>query len=106
MEEADYSRFMQQRSQVAKGFDFEFQNIRYQVKANRPSGNKGSEVTLVAKAKNMNWDKLIWILYNPQYELQEAWLWDASAYYQKFAHKKRLSPNDMRLGKNLISNQP
>jgi hypothetical protein len=64
MPDEDYSRFMQDKTAVAKGLDFEWSGCRYQVKANRPSGKPGSKVTLVPKPKNYDWDRLIWILYN------------------------------------------
>jgi hypothetical protein len=38
------------RTAVTRGTDFTHSGLRYQVKANRPSGKPGSFVTLVAKA--------------------------------------------------------
>lgn len=93
-----YSSFMQDKTAVSKGSDFNYKGVRYQVKANRPSGKPGSFVTLVSKATNYNWDQLIWILYNEVYEPQEAWLWHVDAYIRMFDAKKRLSPNDYRKG--------
>lgn len=90
------------RTAVSRGHDFTFQSRRYQVKANRPSGKPGSPVTKVAKANNYDWDLLIWILYNPAYEVQEAWLWEAGQYKASFHAKNRLCPADMRLGKRLF----
>lgn len=87
---------------VQKGHDFIFNSSRYQVKANRPSGKAGSFVTLVAKAKNYEWDFLIWLLYDPQYQLQEAWLWEVDAYKEAFDSIKRLSPSHYRKGKRLV----
>lgn len=97
----DYSSQMQGRAVVAKGYDFEFRGKRFQVKANRPSGRPGSDVTLVAKPKNYDWDALVWLLYDSDYRLQEAWLWEVDDYRRRFEAKKRLSPSDMRLGKQL-----
>jgi hypothetical protein len=51
MPEEAYSRFMQDKTAVAKGLDFEWSGNRYQVKANRPSGKPGSKVTLVPKPR-------------------------------------------------------
>ena len=99
--EPEYCAQMETRTAVGKGYDFVFQGRRYQVKANRPSGKPGSFVTLVAKAKNYDWDSLIWILYNTKYEVEEAWLWDVEQYRIQFDEKKRLSPTDMRRGKRL-----
>jgi hypothetical protein len=96
-----YSQAMLGVTAVRKGFDFEFNGYRYQVKGNRPSGKPRSFVTLVSKAKNYEWDYLIWVLYNPKYEIQEAWLWDVSAYKAAFDSVKRLSPEHYRKGKRL-----
>lgn len=49
MSEKEYSDYMKDKTAVAKGTDFVYRNIRYQVKANRPSGKKGSKVTMVPK---------------------------------------------------------
>ncbi|MCW3999897.1 MAG: hypothetical protein NWE93_06635 [Candidatus Bathyarchaeota archaeon] len=83
---------------VTKGCDFCIGNDRYQVKANRPSGKAGSVVTLVGKAQNFAWDKLIWILYDRNYKIQEAWMFGANKYKSLFENKKRLCPTDMRKG--------
>jgi len=84
-----------------RGCDFTFQGLSYQVKANRPSGKPASLVTLVPKAKNYGWHRLLWLLYNRDYVLQEAWEWEVEAYRAAFDRKKRLSPSDMRRGKRL-----
>ncbi|MEO6051666.1 MAG: hypothetical protein ABIP78_10090 [Pyrinomonadaceae bacterium] len=96
-----YSKSMQGISAVQKGHDFVFQGVRYQVKGNRPSGKKGSFVTWVPKATNYDWDYLIWILYNPKYQIQEAWQWDVVTYKSSFDMVKRLSPANLRLGMRL-----
>ena len=98
---ANYSAYMQNKTAVSRGSDFVHDGKRYQVKANRPSGKPGSKVTLVGKANNYEWDYLIWVLYNTQYEIEEAWLWDVEEYKRRFDQKKRLSPSDMREGKAL-----
>jgi hypothetical protein len=84
------------RTSVTKGYDFKFGDLRYQVKANRPSGKPGSPVTLVARARNYDWDKLIWILYDRKYELQEAWEWNVDDYRKAFESRSRLGPKDMQ----------
>jgi hypothetical protein len=96
-----YSASMQGMTVVQKGYDFKFNDKRYQVKGNRPSGKRGSVVTWVPKATNYDWDFLVWVLYNPQYEIQEAWLWDVAAYKKAFDSVKRLSPSHYRRGKRL-----
>ena len=98
----DYSASMQGMTSVQKGYDFKFNGARYQIKANRPSGKPGSFVTWVPKATNYEWDFLVWILYNPQYEIQEVWLWEVSEYKTAFDSVKRLSPSHYRQGKRLM----
>ncbi len=94
------------RTAVTRGNDFAFNGLRYQVTANRPSGKKGSFVTWVTKKKEKagqyGWDRIIWILYDRRYVLQEAWEFDADDYKARFANKTRLSPDDMRLGRRLV----
>ena len=90
MPENEYSEYMKDKTAV-----------RYQVKANRPSGKKGSFVTMVPKASNYEWDKLIWILYDKNYVIQEAWEWCVKDYILAFDNIKRLSPNHYRKGKCL-----
>ncbi|MFZ6781343.1 hypothetical protein ACO0LD_31285 [Undibacterium sp. Ji83W] len=97
----EYSEIMQGVSAVQKGFDFKYKGSRYQVKGNRPSGKPGSFVTWVPKATNYEWDFLIWILYNREYDIQEAWLWEVSTYVSAFESVKRLSPIHHRQGTKL-----
>jgi hypothetical protein len=89
------------RTAVTRGCDFRYDGLRYQVKANRPSGKPGSFVTLVSKASNYDWDRLVWMLYDSQYVLQEAWEWEVTSYQVAFHSKGRLSPADMRRGRKL-----
>jgi hypothetical protein len=86
---------------VTRGCDFCKGKERYQVKSNRPSGKVGSVVTLVGKAQNYEWDKLIWILYDRNYKIQEAWIFNVNLYRELFESKSRLSPQDMRKGLRL-----
>ena len=101
LSDTNNSEYMKDKTAVSKGADFVYKNTRYQVKANRPSGKKGSRVTMVPKASNYEWDKLIWILYDKEYEIQEAWEWSVQDYKLDFDNKKRLSPDDYRKGKCL-----
>ncbi len=96
-----YSLQMAIRTAVGRGYDFIHEDKRYQVKANRPSGKPGSFVTIVAKATNYEWDFLIWVLYDKNYVMQEAWLWQVDAYVKQFDQQKRLAPVDMRKGQCL-----
>lgn len=86
---------------VMKGVDFRKGDEDYQVKCNRPSGKTGSVVTLVGKATSFDWDKLIWILYDREYKMQEAYEFSRDKYIKLFESKKRLSPGDMRQGTRL-----
>lgn len=99
--EDEYSLQMAIRTAVGRGYDFIYEEKRYQVKANRPSGKPGSFVTLVAKATNYEWDFLIWVLYDKNYVMQEAWLWQVDTYKDQFDQQKRLAPVDMRKGQCL-----
>ena len=101
MPEEEYSFYMQDKTAVSKGCDFEYNGKRYQIKANRPSGKPGSKVTKVAKASNYDWDYLIWVLYNKEYIMQEAWVWGREEYIKEFDTKKRISPDDYRRGTKL-----
>jgi len=102
MTESEYSQYMQDKTAVSKGADFVFNGIRYQVKGNRPSGKKGSKVTWVPKAKNYHWDKLIWILYDKNFEMVEAWEWTRDDYIRAFNNNNRLYPKDYRKGRCLF----
>lgn len=101
MPEEAYSQAMQGQTAVQRGYDFIFNGARYQIKANRPSGKPGSRVTRVSKPRNDLWDYLIWILYDSEYRLQEAWLWDADHFRDTLGALKRLSPDHLRKGKQL-----
>ncbi len=103
MSEYEYSAYMQDKTAVAKGSDFVFNGVRYQVKGNRPSGKPGSNITMVPKATNYDWDKLIWVLYDKNYVVLEAWEWDVVAYKQAFHDIKRLAPSHYRKGKCLYA---
>jgi hypothetical protein len=96
-----YSDAVKGTTAVTKGSDFVFEGTRYQVKANRPSGKPGSHVTNAGLARNYEWDRFIWILYNQKYELLEAWQWEVDAYRRAFEHRTRVGPDDYRKGKKL-----
>ena len=101
MSEDEYCADRINRTAVTSGYDFKHNGCRYQIKANRPSGKPGSPVSLVGKAKNLDWDKLIWILYDRDYCIQEAWEWTVEEYRTQFESAKRLSPADMRKGRRI-----
>lgn len=99
--EAEYSHAMLGSTSVQRGFDFKFNDIRYQVKGTRPSGKPGSKITRVPKARDLDWDQLIWVCYSPDFEILEAWLWTVQDYAVAFSRVERLSPEHMRQGKRL-----
>ena len=101
MTEEQYSAAMVSATSVQRGYDFMHQGRRYQVKGNRPSGKPRSSVTKVPKAKNYDWDILVWIHYDSKHVIQEAWLWEVDAYREAFHEVKRLSPSNYRRGKAL-----
>lgn len=103
MREYEYSEYMQDKTAVTRGHDFIHNNIRYQTKAHRPSGKPGSRITNAGKARNYEWDILIWIRYDVNYRIEEAWAWERDDYISAFDNKKRISPQDMRKGHNLIT---
>ena len=102
MSEDEYSLYMQDKTAVAKGHDFIFNGIKYQIKGHRPSGKPGSKITNAGKARNYEWDVLVWIRYNMKYEIEEAWSWKREDYIKNFDAQSRISPDDMRKGKRLI----
>jgi len=102
MTEEEYSRAMHGATSVQRGHDFVFRAKRVQVKGTRPSGKPGSTITKVPSATNYDWDELVWVSYNPRYEIQEAWLWEVAAYEAAFSGVKRLSPEHMRRGSSLL----
>jgi hypothetical protein len=87
MSETGYSKSVQGQTAVQKGYDFIYKGLRYQVKANRSSGKEGSKVKVVPRAKNYDWDILIWLLYNKEYQIQEAWGWEVDSYKKQFDNK-------------------
>jgi hypothetical protein len=106
MSEDDYSSDRQHRTAVTKDMDFVDKGTRYQVTASRPSGRKGSPVTLVSRKteekRPFGWDHLIWILYDRTYNVQEAWGFTADEYRTRFGKLRRLSPDHMRQGRRLF----
>lgn len=89
------------RTAVTRGTDFCLHGVRYQVKACRPSGKPGSKVTWVPKATNFDWDRLIWILYDREFQVLEAWEWPVDEYRSAFDTVKRLTPQLMQKGRAL-----
>lgn len=102
MTEDEYGETMSAATAVQRGYDFAFRGVRVQVKANRPSGKRGSTVTRVPKASNYEWDLLIWMLYDTGFNVVEAWQWTVAEYRAAFDSRSRLSPADYRRGRRLV----
>jgi len=102
LDDNSYKNSLIGRTAVSNGYDFMFNGIRYQIKANRPSGKPGSRVTKVGKASNYKWDILIWILYNVEFVIAEAWQWDCDDYISAFDSVDHVRPEHMRQGKRLV----
>jgi hypothetical protein len=45
---------------------------------------------MVPKATNYEWDRLIWILYDKNFVMQEAWEWEVKDYKLAFDNIKRI----------------
>lgn len=86
----------QNQTAVTKGYDFIWNGIKYQVKANRPSGRKGSEVTMISKPKNYDWDNLIWILYDKAFLIREVLMFKQKDFKNEFDSFKIVRPKDLR----------
>ena len=63
-------------------------------------------MTIVAKVKKFEWDLLVWVLYDTQYNVVEAWQWDVTEYRTRFELETRLSPAHMRQGMRLHTPDP
>ena len=101
--ESEYAESMRGSTTVQRGFDFKHSGVRYQVKGTRASGKPGSKITKVPGVTNYDWDKLIWVSYDPNFEIQEAWLWEVEPYRAMFHTATRISPEQMRRGQALLT---
>ena len=100
--EAEYIISVAGRSPVGCGHDFVFKNKKIQVKANRPGGRSGDTVWNAGpKMITGGCDILIYLLYNKDYVVQEAYQFDCNEYEEMFSNKKSLRLEDMRKGKRL-----
>lgn len=98
-----FSQAMIGTTAVQKGFDFCFENSRYQVKHNRPSGKKGSKVTNAGKVtSNFEWDILIYVLYNERFEIQGAWKWGLKTYQAAFGDRGQKSIKLLEIQKGIF----
>ena len=103
LDEEEYSYCMRGTTAVQRGHDFIYNDKKYQVKACRPSGKPGSKITKGPDVRNYDWDYLVWVRYNKNYQVQEMWRFGRNKFELLFADKKRLTPDDMRMGKCLFS---
>lgn len=101
MSHEQYASSMLGVSQVRKGFDFEFQGVRYQIKADRIGPGRG-EPSANRKPSNWCWDKFIWIKYNDIFHPLEAWLWNVKDFRERFENFKSVRPKQLRLGLRVI----
>jgi len=100
--ETEYKASIKHRTAVSRRFDFEFNNEKFQVKANRPGRHRGATVRNAGKkVKTDGWDILIYILYDEDYKIQEAYQFDSETYERKFSDRTSLRLEDMREGENL-----
>ena len=90
------------RTAVTYGSDFTYNGLRYHIKANQAGSRAGSFVSRVSEARNYNWDILIWLLYDHNFIIQEAWEWEVGRYRAEFEGRSPLSVSDMRQGKRLL----
>lgn len=93
----------QTQTAVTKGFDFIWNGVKYQIKANRPSGRKDSVVTMISKPKNYNWDSLIWILYDKNFNIMEVLLFSQKNFKDEFDTLKIIRPIHLR-GSSFVKN--
>ena len=98
----EYAASMQGATVVRKGYDFKYKSNRYQVKGRRASGKPGSAVWRVPKPKNYEWDYLIFVHYTPEFEIQEAYLWDVETYKAEFDSVSLVTPKLLRAGQRLV----
>jgi hypothetical protein len=84
------------RSAVTPGTDFVHRGIRYQVKANRPSGRAGSTVTIISKPRNLGFDVLVWVLYRPDFSFDEVWTVDVATFERELHGLTYLRPVQLR----------
>lgn len=102
--EDEYIASITGRGPVGRGYDFVFNSKKIQVKANRPSRRPGAAVWNAGPRVNTDgWDILIYILYDEDYVIQEAYQFDSDTYENMFANRTSLRLEDMRKGENLLN---
>ena len=87
----DYCKEMHDTSAVKRGYDFTFKNKCYQVKACRPSGRDGSEITRIPSVKNYEWDILVWIKYDEYFNINEIWQIEIDEFLRHFDGRRNIS---------------
>jgi hypothetical protein len=58
------------------------------------------------QARNYDWDRLIWLFYDREFRLLEAWEWTVEEYRATLGALARLSQAHMRRGRRLFPPLP
>ncbi|MBF0125669.1 MAG: hypothetical protein HQM02_00510 [Magnetococcales bacterium] len=102
MSEEHYADFMQERSFVAgREVDLIFERKRYLVKACRQADRSGSSVKYAPKAQHLQWDILVFLMYDADYALMGAWRMSCEDYKRQCDPKERLTPEDYQQGERV-----
>lgn len=92
----EIERIFQTQTAVTRGYDFIWNDVKYQIKANRPSGKKGSIVTMISKPRNYDWDNLIWLLYDKEFNVMEGLLFSQQNFKSEFDTLNIVRPVHLR----------
>src|SRR5438552_17474728 len=89
------------RTAVTRGTDFVATVFGIRSKLVGLAEDPVRSFTWVPKATNYEWDRLVWLLYDREFQLLEAWKWCVADFQSSFDTIKRLSPAHMRTGRRL-----
>ncbi|MBF0438501.1 MAG: hypothetical protein HQL93_05195 [Magnetococcales bacterium] len=96
MSEEHYSLHMRNKKFMeSKDINFFFEKKSFIVKASR-------QAALVPKAQHLEWDEIVFILYDARYDILGAWQMSREAYMTQCYHKERLSVEDYKTGQKLV----
>lgn len=82
---------------VASGADFDHEGLRYQVIASRDP-----EPARIPVVRRRGWDCLIWLVYDRDYALLEAWRCEGEALRARWGDSRVLGSDCLRLGEDLL----
>lgn len=82
---------------VASGADFDHEGQRYQVIASRDP-----EPARIPVVRRAGWDRLIWLVYDRDYALLEAWSCEGEALRARWGDSRILTSDCLRLGEDLL----